>query len=44
MMRFIPDFVIGVVLAINGLSIFTWGFWIIFLLILMRDVILGVYE
>ncbi len=44
MMKFILDFVIGLVLAINGLSIFTWGFWIIFLLILMRDVILGVYE
>lgn len=43
-MKFILDFVIGLVLAINGLSIFTWGFWIIFLLILMRDVILGVYE
>ncbi len=44
MMRFILDFSIGVVLAINGLSIFTWGFWIILLLIFMRDVISEVYK
>ncbi len=38
-MSFILNFGIGVALAINGLSIFTWGFWIILLLIFMRDVL-----
>jgi len=37
-MTFIINAAIGFVLAFNGLTVFTWGFWIIVFLLFIQDI------